>query len=80
LSALSIVTLALAKSFTRKTALGQGAVEIPGPPGKNAYELAVQQGFPGTLDQWLESLHAQTDIQFLTNQAIQDIFNKAIGG
>jgi hypothetical protein len=27
-----------------------------GPPGKSAYELAVQQGYSGTLDQWLDSL------------------------
>lgn len=28
----------------------------PGPAGRNAYELAVAQGFVGTLEQWLESL------------------------
>ena len=27
-----------------------------GPPGKSAYELAVQQGFSGSLDEWLSSL------------------------
>jgi len=28
--------LSLAKKFTRDTALGQGAVQVPGPPGRNA--------------------------------------------
>ena len=27
-----------------------------GAPGKSAYELAIEQGFKGTLDEWLESL------------------------
>lgn len=30
--------------------------EVP-VPGPSAYDLAVQQGFVGTLDQWLDSLH-----------------------
>lgn len=33
---------------------GEGA---PGSPGMSAYELAVQQGYTGTLSQWLTSLH-----------------------
>jgi hypothetical protein len=33
---------------------------IQGPPGLNAYELAVQQGFVGTLNDWLESLLGPT--------------------
>lgn len=28
-------------------------------PGKSAYELAVEQGFEGTLDEWLESLKGE---------------------
>lgn len=37
-----------------KTELFQG---LPGPRGLSAYELAVSQGFEGTLDEYLESLH-----------------------
>ena len=36
------------------------AVQVPGLPGKDgksAYEVAVEQGFVGTVDEWLESLH-----------------------
>jgi hypothetical protein len=73
LSAIDVVTLGIAKAFTRKTALGQGAVSIPGPPGQNAYQLAVQQGFTGTLDDWLSSLKA--DIKSITNAEIQQILN-----
>ena len=38
------------------------AVHVPGLPGKDgksAYEVAVEQGFVGTVDEWLESLHGQ---------------------
>lgn len=38
------------------------AVQVPGLPGKDgksAYEVAVEQGFVGTGDEWLESLHGQ---------------------
>jgi hypothetical protein len=39
------------------TASGGGGDGSPGPAGKSAYQLAVQQGFEGTLAEWLESLH-----------------------
>ncbi|AKD24241.1 hypothetical protein XM40_09265 [Bacillus velezensis] len=34
------------------------ATSAAGKDGKSAYELAVQQGFSGTLDEWLASLKA----------------------
>ncbi|WEY79913.1 hypothetical protein P5667_12340 [Bacillus velezensis] len=36
----------------------KGATGAAGKDGKSAYELAVQQGFTGTLDEWLASLKA----------------------
>lgn len=33
-----------------------GGEAIPGPAGKSAYQLAVQQGFVGTLEEWLASI------------------------
>lgn len=38
------------------------AVQVPGLPGKDgksAYEVAVERGFVGTVDEWIESLHGQ---------------------
>ena len=32
---------------------------LPGKDGKSAYEVAVERGFVGTVDEWLESLHGQ---------------------
>ena len=32
-----------------------------GPAGKSAYELAVSQGYTGTLDEWLATLHGGND-------------------
>ena len=43
--------------------IGSDGIVVPvtggggGQDGKSAYELAVQQGYVGTLDQWLASLH-----------------------
>lgn len=34
----------------------QGQLIMMGPKGYSAYELAVQEGFDGTVDDWLESL------------------------
>jgi len=56
---MDLETLAVAKQFTRETALGQGAVQIPGPAGKSAYQIAVDNGFVGTQAQWLASLNGQ---------------------
>ncbi|WP_242557170.1 collagen-like protein [Bacillus sp. HU-1818] len=36
----------------------KGATGVAGKDGLSAYELAVQQGFTGTLDEWLSSLKA----------------------
>lgn len=36
---------------------GGGGEGTPGPAGKSAYQLAVQEGFTGTLEEWLLSLH-----------------------
>lgn len=39
---------------------GGGVPVIPGPPGKDAYELALTRGvFSGTFDEWLKSLHGR---------------------
>lgn len=37
---------------------GQGVVVVPGIEGKSAYEIAVEEGFVGTVDDWLESLES----------------------
>lgn len=39
---------------------GAGVPVIPGPPGKDAYELAITRGyFFGTLEQWLDHLRGK---------------------
>lgn len=35
---------------------------VMGPPGRSAYALAVQEGFKGTLDEWLDSLKAKGNL------------------
>lgn len=43
----------------RVDALEQGGAGQPGPPGANAYELAVQLGYGGTLAEWLIDLEGE---------------------
>lgn len=40
----------------RPFSAGSQAVQIPGPPGKSAYEVALDNGFEGTETEWLASL------------------------
>lgn len=49
---MDITTLALAKAYTNEVA-GFG---VKGDPGKSAYQIAVENGFQGTEEEWLESL------------------------
>lgn len=53
---LDVVTLALARKNAKKQI--QDAMEGAGViAGKSAYEIAVENGYSGTEEQWLESLH-----------------------
>ena len=49
-----------------------GEVSIPekyvGPRGYSAYELAVKEGFEGTIEEWLESLHGEVSFADLTDE------------
>ena len=48
-----------------------GSVSIPekyiGPQGLSAYEVAVKEGFEGTVEEWLESLHGEVTFADLTD-------------
>ena len=54
---MDLVTLALAKKFVSSGA-GSGTGE-PGQDGKSAYEIAVENGFEGTEEEWLSSLQGE---------------------
>ena len=51
---IDLVTLALAKKYTKETISGIGAIK--GEAGKSAYQIAIENGFIGTETEWLESL------------------------
>lgn len=79
---IDVVTLALAKKYTKESLAGAGALKgekgdpftyddfTPdqllalkgenGVDGKSAYQLAVEKGFTGTLDEWIVSLKGET--------------------
>lgn len=54
---MDLVTLALAKKFA-SSGPGSGTGE-PGQDGKSAYEIAVENGFEGTEEEWLSSLQGE---------------------
>lgn len=53
---MDMITYALSKKYADENA-GEGA------PGKSAYEIAVENGFVGTEEEWLESLECDGDIE-----------------
>lgn len=68
---------------TTNQALSKNTVEIlfgniyKGEDGKSAYEIAVENGFEGTEEEWLESLHVTTDSE-LNPSSDNAISNKAV--
>jgi len=46
--------LALARKYTKETVAGAGAIK-----GKSAYQIAVDNGFVGTEQEWLDSLQGE---------------------
>ena len=38
-------------------------INVKGDPGKSAYQIARQNGFNGTIEEWLASLHGETGPQ-----------------
>ena len=54
------IILVLVMILTICSCAEQGA---PGLNGKSAYELAVENGFNGTVTEWLESLKGEQGIQ-----------------
>lgn len=51
---MDLVALALAKKYTDDTLAGAGALK--GEDGKSAYQIALDNGFIGTEEEWLETL------------------------
>ena len=51
---MDIITLALAKKYVQEALAGAGGIK--GDDGKSAYQIALDNGFSGTEDEWLESL------------------------
>jgi len=57
---MDVIDQVISKTFTKKTALEKGAVKgDPGQRGYSAYEIAQQNGFTGTIKEWLESLEGK---------------------
>lgn len=70
---MDLITIAYLKSVLG----GSGSAGGQGPKGdngKSAYEIAVAHGFVGSEEEWLESLSATLDIEHLTKEEIDAMF------
>ncbi|MCL2797346.1 MAG: S1C family serine protease [Firmicutes bacterium] len=73
----TLITLFLALSLVFPLAACNGAWDSggagpKGEAGKSAYELAVENGFPGTLSEWLDSLKSP-DAQGISGKSAYDL-------
>lgn len=66
---MDLITLALARQ-------GGGTPGTPGKDGLSAYEIAKQQGFDGTEEEWIDSLYAQ--VNYATTDEIEQLFVEVI--
>lgn len=67
-------------SFENVLELNTTPIPIPGPPGLSAYELALDNGFVGTLEQWFVSIIAQNINEVLVQPATNSyIMNHNLG-
>lgn len=72
---MDLITIAYLKSVLGATG-GGGGQGPKGDNGKSAYEIAVAHGFVGSEEEWLESLSATLDIEHLTKEEIDAMFEE----
>ena len=68
---MDLITIAYLKNLIAQESGGSSA---PGPAGKSAYEIAVDDGFEGTQEEWLDSLKAIADFEYITQEDIDKMF------
>ena len=73
--AIDVVALALAKKYVRESLEDAGEL-LKGQDGKSAYQVATDNGFSGTEQEWLNSLHgAKGDSYIITEKDYAEIAN-----
>lgn len=56
----SLEAYAAARKYTKETVEGAGAIKgKDGKDGKSAYQIAVENGYTGTEQEWLDSLEGE---------------------
>lgn len=68
---MDIVTYAILKKYIKASLSEIASTGLKGDPGKSAYEIAVDHGFTGTEDEWIESL--QGGVESIPISIIEDI-------
>lgn len=68
---MDLITIAYLKNLIARESGGSG---VPGPAGKSAYEIAVDDGFEGTQKEWLDSLRVIADFEYITQEDIDKMF------
>ena len=64
-----------AKAYVKKTMAGAGAIKgDKGENGKSAYEIALDNGFVGTEQEWLASLKADAvgDVESMIQEQLEE--------
>lgn len=63
----------ISEKFATKEEAGGGGGDIPGKDGKSAYEIALDNGFVGSEEEWLESLKGEPGEKGKDGRSIQSI-------
>ena len=70
---MDLITISYLKSILGSTGGGAGH---KGDDDESAYDIAVAHGFIGSEEEWLESLSATLDIEHLTKEEIDAMFQE----
>ena len=70
---MDMITYALLKKYVETSLEGAGALK--GKDGKSAYEIAVEHGYAGTEEEWVDSLQGES-VESLSLEDLQIILEE----
>lgn len=75
---MNFIDIAIAKGYTEESLMGAGALKgDKGDTGDSAYIIAVNNGFKGTEEEWLESLKVdESTVESIVNKVVEDSVNE----
>lgn len=75
---MNFIDIAIAKGYTEESLMGAGALKgDKGETGDSAYIIAVNNGFEGTEEEWLESLKVdESTVKSIVDKVVEDSVNE----